>query len=385
MPQPTINNMTETNMQVAQGQFQLQRFPVEKNEKLRAWDAADEYLLNDVAAKLERVENPRVLIINDSFGALAVALHAVKPCSISDSFISQKSTIENLVLNQLPANSTQLFTSLELPAGQFDFILIKAPKTLAYLEDILTRLQDALKPDTQLIVAAMVKNIPSSVWQTVERLVGATIPSRAVKKARLIYAQPDQQRDVPASLYPVTYQLENTDYQISNHANVFAHKNLDIGTRFFLQHLPQDNKYQHVVDLGCGNGVLGLIFAASNLDAQLHFIDESFMAVASAQLNFERALKGRSAKYTVTDALTAFAPDSVDLVLCNPPFHQQTTIGNHIAIRMFHQAKKVLRAGGELWVIGNRHLGYQARLKKYFSKVELVASNAKFIIVKAVC
>ena len=76
--------------------------------------------------------------------------------------------------------------------------------------------------------------------------------------------------------------------------------------------------------------------------------------------------------------------DSMDLILCNPPFHQQNTIGSHIAMRMFKQARQVvLRSGGELWVIGNRHLGYQVSLKKYFSKVELVASNAKFILIKA--
>ena len=50
--------MTETNMQVAQGQFFVQRFPLENNQKLRAWDAADEYLLDDVAPKLEYIENP---------------------------------------------------------------------------------------------------------------------------------------------------------------------------------------------------------------------------------------------------------------------------------------------------------------------------------------
>ena len=375
--------MSETTLQVAQGQFKLQRFPLEKNQKLRAWDAADEYLLNDLAPKLEHIENPRVLIINDSFGALAVALYVHKPCSVSDSFISQTATQENLKLNQITSNNVQLFNSLEIPAGKFDFILIKAPKTLAYLEDTLIRLQTALKPDTQLIVAGMVKNLPASVWQTVERLIGPTVPSKAVKKARLIYAQLDAQRNVPVNPYPITYQLENTDYQISNHANVFSHKNLDIGTRFFLQYLPKDNKYLQVVDLGCGNGVVGLIFAANNPDAQLHFIDESYMAVASAQLNFERAFKDRIATYTAADALMTFTPDSVELVLCNPPFHQQTTIGNHIAMRMFQQAKTVLRSGGELWVIGNRHLGYQSSLKKYFSTVELVASNAKFIILKA--
>lgn len=375
--------MTETYMQVSQGEFQLLRFPREKDERLRAWDAADEYLLNDVAPKMDAVESPRVLIINDSFGALAIALHALKPSSVSDSFISQMATKENLALNQLAVGEVNLFNSLELPQGQFDFILIKSPKTLAFLEDLLIRLQGALKLDTQVIVAGMVRNLVPSVWQMLERLIGKTVPSRAVKKARLIYASPDNTRGVSVNPYPVCYQLENTDYLICNHANVFSHQRLDIGSRFFLEHLPQSNEYQQVVDLGCGNGVVGLIFAAKNPKAQLYFIDESFMAVASAEKNFKHAFADRSATFRTGDALTGFEHDSVDLILCNPPFHQQNTIGNHIAMRMFKQAKSALRSGGELWVIGNRHLGYQLSLKKYFSKVELLASNAKFIIVKA--
>lgn len=107
------------------------------------------------------------------------------------------------------------------------------------------------------------------------------------------------------------------------------------------------------------------------------------MALASAKHNYQRAFKGRRATYTTADALTGFAPDTVYLILCNPPFHQQTTIGSHIAMRMFQQVKQILRVDDELWVIGNRHLGYQSSLKKYFSKVELVASNAKFTILKA--
>lgn len=375
--------MTETYMQVPQGKFKLLRFPIVKDERLRAWDAADEYLLCDVASKMAVVESPRVLIVNDSFGALAVALHALKPGSVSDSFISQQSTSENLALNQLAAGDVQLFNSLELPTEQFDFILIKAPKTLAYLEDTLIRIQKSLTTETQVIVAGMVKNLAPSVWQTVERLVGKTVPSRAVKKARLIYASPVVERNIANNPYPVCYQLENTHYQICNHAHVFSHQRLDIGTRFFLEHLPHDKKYQQVVDLGCGNGVVGLIFAAKNLQAQLYFIDESYMAVASAQQNFNHAFADRSATFRVGDALTDFQSDSVDLILCNPPFHQQSTIANHIAMRMFKQAKNVLRVDGELWVIGNRHLGYHVSLKKYFSKVVLVASSAKFIIVKA--
>lgn len=375
--------MLDTFMQVPQGTFQLLRFPIEKNERLRAWDAADEYLLNDIAPKLIAIKNPRILIVNDGFGALAVALHKLKPVSISDSFISQHATTKNLALNQQENTQAGILNSLEYPTELADFILIKAPKTLAFLEDSLIRLQKALKPGTQVIIAGMAKNMSPAVWQTLGRLVGKTTPSRAVKKARLIYALSDRQHNIPTNPYPVCYRLENTDYRICNHANVFSHQRLDIGTRFFLERLPQNDKYQQVVDLGCGNGLLGLIFASKNPQAQLHFVDESYMAIASAQLNFNNAFNGRSAHFIAADALTEFEPNSVDLVLCNPPFHQQNAVGSHIAMRMFKQASIALCAGGELWVIGNRHLDYQGSLKKYFSNVEILDSNTKFTIVKA--
>lgn len=375
--------MPETVMKVPQGNFELLRFPIEPQASLRAWDAADEYLLNDVATKIDCAAKPRVLIVNDSFGALAVALSVFQPCSVSDSFLAQEATLHNLALNSFSLGQVQLLDSLTLPTGVFDFVLIKAPKTLAFLEDILIRLQANLTSTTQVIMAGMAKNMSASSWQILARLVGETVPSKAVKKARLIYAQPGSGRDIPENPYPIKYPLENTNYLLCNHANIFSHHRLDIGTRFFLENLPQHHKYQNVVDLGCGNGVVGLIFAANNPDACLHFRDESFMAVASAKYNFQQAFPERQAIFKVADALVGLDPNSVDLVLCNPPFHEQNTIGNHIATRMFKQAKHVLRPQGELWVIGNRHLAYPVTLKKYFSKVELLISNAKFNIVKA--
>lgn len=369
-------------MKVALGSYKLKRFPLEVIEKLQAWDAADEYLLNDVAEKLEGFPTARILIVNDSFGALAVALSKFKPSAISDSYLSQHSTKENLKLNNIEVEQVKLTSSLELPEGSFDFILIKAPKTIAFLEDCLVRLQGVMTENTQVITAGMVKNMPASIWKTIDKLVGATVPSKAVKKARLIYAQPDLSKKL-INNYPSYFALENTAYQICNHSNVFSRQSLDIGTRFFLSELPSNQKYQQVVDLGCGNGVVGLVFAEKNLQAQIHFVDESFMAIASAQENFKQAKSQQVATFQASDALNAFADNSMDLVLCNPPFHQQTTIGSHIAMRMFKQAKQVLRSGGELWVVGNRHLGYQVSLKKYFAKVELVASNAKFILIKA--
>jgi 16S rRNA (guanine1207-N2)-methyltransferase len=51
---------------------------------------------------------------------------------------------------------------------------------------------------------------------------------------------------------------------------------------------------------------------------------------------------------------------------------------------MFSEARRALRPGGELWVIGNRHLGYHLKLRRLFGNSELVASDAKFVVLRAV-
>ncbi|MGZ5076923.1 MAG: methyltransferase [Methylobacter sp.] len=367
---------------VAQGEFELNRLPKRPRELLQAWDAADEYLLDTVAEQL--TDSARVLIVNDSFGALAVALNACRPYAISDSYLSQQATRLNLVANGLPENSVSLLNSLEMPEGLFDLVLIKVPKTLALLEDELIRLRPHLTESTRIIVAGMIKNLPSSVWKLLERLIGPTTTSLARKKARLTFASVDTGLIVPPSPYPVRYRLENTDYLISNHANVFSRDSLDIGTRFFLQHLPSRQDVCDVIDLGCGNGLVGLIAAERCPAATVHFVDESFMAVASAKDNFYRALgEQRKATFQVGDGLMEVESESADLILCNPPFHQQNTVGDQIAVSLFKQSQRVLRKGGELWVIGNRHLDYHVYLNRLFGAHAVVASNSKFVIVKA--
>ena len=61
-------------------QLHLIRQPEQQNEPLQAFDAADEYVLNHLAEQ-GLPANSRVLVLNDSFGALAISLVASSACS----------------------------------------------------------------------------------------------------------------------------------------------------------------------------------------------------------------------------------------------------------------------------------------------------------------
>lgn len=363
-------------------QLDLIRQPEQQNEPLQAFDAADEYLLAYLAEQQPGADT-RVLVLNDGFGALAASLAGkVKVTSSGDSFLALQALEKNLARNGLPFDAVPIVPASEPLTGPFDRVLIKVPKTLALQEEQLIRLQEQLAPGAQVIAAAMVKHLPRAAGDLLERYVGPVQASLAVKKARLLIATP-QTRTTTASPYPTRYWLDEPKIELLNHANVFCREGLDIGTRAFLPHLPKNLGTARVADLGCGNGVLAIASALHNPQAQYTLVDESYMAVQSAAENWRAALGEREVTLRAGDGLAGQAPQSLDVVLCNPPFHQQQVVGDFLAWRMFQQAREALVVGGALYIVGNRHLGYHSKLARLFRGVEQVAATPKFVILKA--
>ncbi|UUU36034.1 methyltransferase [Streptomyces sp. CA-210063] len=374
------------------GEYALARFPEDPRDRLRAWDASDAYLLRHLAESGTPLDGS-VVVVGDRWGALTTALAGHGPTHITDSFLSREATRENLTRNEVAADTVRLLTTRDTPPDRVDVLLVRVPKSLALLEDQLHRLAPAVHEGTVVVGTGMVKEIHTSTLRLFERILGPTRTSLAQQKARLIFCTPDA-----ATLgargndpWPYTYQLPDdigllAGHTVVNHAGVFCADRLDIGTRFFLRHLPGGRGGGRVVDLGCGNGVVGTAVALADPDAEVVFVDESYQAVASAEATYRanRPDADGKAEFRVGDGLEECAPDSVDLVLNNPPFHSHQATTDATARRMFTGARRALRPGGELWVVGNRHLGYHVTLRRLFGNSEVVASDAKFVVLKAV-
>ncbi|AQY68614.1 methyltransferase [Pseudomonas veronii] len=363
-------------------QLDLIRQPEQHNDPLQAFDAADEYLLSYLAEQQPNAAT-RVLVLNDSFGALAASLEGhVQVTSSGDSFLAAQGLEKNLLRNGKAFDAVSFIPASQVPVGPFDRVLIRVPKTLALLEEQLIRLQGQLAPDAEVIAAAMVKHLPRAAGELLEQYIGPMHASLALKKARLLIATVGE-RPAAVSPYPTRYALDTPAIALLNHANVFCRESLDIGTRAFLPHLPTGLGSARVADLGCGNGVLAIASALQNPDAHYTLVDESYMAVQSAAENWQAALGDREVIVRADDGLAGQAPQSLDVVLCNPPFHQQQVVGDFLAWRMFQQAREALVVGGALYIVGNRHLGYHSKLARLFRGVEQVAATPKFVILKA--
>lgn len=365
----------------------LQRVPLRRRETFQAWDAADEYLLQHVAENQPEPDQ-RILVCNDNFGALCLNLHEFQPVLYTDSHIAELALSHNARLNELPESSVSVVPSTEQPVGRWDLVLIKLPKNQSLFREQLLRIKPYLHDGSKVIVAAMVKHLPHSALEQLEQIIGPSSLSRAKKKARLLMAEADTARKAPVSKYPRHWQVSDSirpfnGIKLINHANTFSRDSLDIGARFFIEHLPSGIEGE-IIDMGCGNGIIGIATAMQN-SGHITFVDESHMAVASAQAGWQtNGMNEQQASFRVNDALKGFPANSADCILCNPPFHQQNTVGDQIARQMFHDAQKVLKPGGEFRVIGNRHLGYHGLMKKLFGNCKLIASNSKFVILSSI-
>ncbi|MFF8594246.1 methyltransferase [Streptomyces sp. NPDC015220] len=370
------------------GELELTRFPEDPRDRLRAWDASDEYLLRHLAEQATDLSGT-VVVVGDRWGALVTALAAHRPVQITDSFLGQEATRANLARHGAGPGAVRLLTTQDPPPDRVDVLLVRVPKSLALLEDQLLRLAPAVHEDTVVVGTGMVKEIHTSTLALFERILGPTRTSLAQRKARLILCTPDPSLERPAGPWPYSYTLPEgigalSGRTVVNHAGVFCADRLDIGTRFFLKHLPDGRDARRVVDLGCGNGVVGTAMGLAHPEAEVLFTDESFQAVASAEATYKANGVPGHAEFRVGDALSGVPAGSVDLVLNNPPFHSHQATTDATAWRMFTGARRALRPGGALWVVGNRHLGYHVKLRRLFGNCQLVAGEPKFVVLRAV-
>ena len=350
-------------------------------------DAADDYLLRhleDTGVDLTGT----VVVLGDRTGELLAALPIkdIRPILITDSFLAMEAARARV------GDAATLLSTQDEPPARIDVLLIRIPKIHALLEDQLHRLAPRLHEGSVVVGTGKATEIHTSTLNLFEQIIGPTRTSLAVRKARLVFAQPDVARPSTRNPWPLTYPLPVdrklgtvAGREVTNYAGVFCADRLDIGTRFFLQYLPVTHGGDHIVDLGCGNGVVGTAAALANPTAQLTFIDESYQAVASARATFEANIADRGdAQFVVGDAMDSVPDASVDLVLNNPPFHTHRATTDLVAWRMFTGARRALRSGGQLWVVGNRHLGYHVKLRKIFGNCETVAGSPKFVVLRSV-
>lgn len=363
--------MQNTLFESPLGAYNLSRPGANNIPALQAWDAADHYLISQAK---ESPELQSIAVFNDQFGALGVCLNQQTSLWVSDSYCAHKALIGNLKDNDL-CESFPLLNPLEkLPNSEdIDAAFIKLPKNLSYLTHLLKKCADS--KINNIFIAGMMKHLPKNILPFLQKY-GNVQRLPFIKKATIYHLTIEHQIHSP---YPKQLTVDGID--LTTHANVFGRDKLDPGAAFILENMAALPKSKTAADLCSGSGILGIQYGKHNPETNMFFYDESYMAVQSSQ---DSCKANNISNFTCTwdDGLKS-SNQKFDLIICNPPFHEQHTVGDHIAKRLFSDAKHHMNKQGNLVIIGNRHLGYHVSLKKFFKNVTTIASNSKFVILKA--
>jgi 16S rRNA (guanine1207-N2)-methyltransferase len=360
---------------------QLRREPDVDAPDLVAVDATDRLLLDEAAAEI--AANPgAVVVVDDSHGALtlgAVAVHGADGVRVHQDLL-----VGGLALaaNAERVGVTGGHRSLpelgpELVRGA-RVVLAKAPKSLEALREIAQVVAADADPEVVLYVGGRVKHMTHAMNDVLGECFTDVHATLARQKSRLLVARGP--KPVERS-FPVCRVHGDLGLTVCAHGGAFAGAKVDRGTRALLAALPGAVPGAGTaLDLGCGTGVLAVALAAARPALEVIAADQSAAAVASAAATVTANGLADRVRVVRDDAAASLPEASVDLVVCNPPFHHGVAVSETFAERLFAGAARVLRPGGELWCVYNSHLPHRDALRRIVGPTRQVTRTPTFTI-----
>lgn len=367
----------------------------------RAWDAADELLLaalsggapahvaedlTDLLGDDDLAGHPPV-IAEERHGALTAAWRPPPSKVVVDSWSSERAARTNLVANGGSPDETGWTTPLAPPTQPVPLLVVRPGRDNARLALLLEQLAPLLDPDALVVGTSMVQHLHTSTLEVFESAIGPTRTTRAHRRARLIVARPASGARATAAKDPQPSTFTVDGLSVVGWPGVFGSGRLDAGTALLLATLAEPIGARHAVDLGCGTGVLAAALARHDPDVKVLAVDDSATAVDAARRTAAANGFGSQVRAVQGDAFSlreGSVPDgSVDLVLSNPPSHDDRAESDEIAWRFMVESRRALRRGGELRVVAHRQLGHHTRVRRVFGNCEVVASDRRFVVLSA--
>lgn len=376
----------------------LRRWPDLESPELVAVDAADRLLLTELQRAVEI--DPTLLasplsIIGDTHGALT--LGALAEAGFTEVLVHQDARSGELAL----VNNAQELSDFFPPSSTFQnlqlsrelvvssrIVVLRLPRSLEQLEQWAALIAAHADDDVLVLAGGRIKHMTLSMNETLGKFFTQVEASLAEQKSRVLRARgPKKQAALDAlTSWPKSEYHADVDLTVCAQGGAFAGISIDIGTYDLLAVLDRVSGQQgmRIIDFGCGTGVLAAQISKLRPTATVIASDQSAAAVESAKATMEA--NNLSDRVTVVrdDGLSSQEDRSADLILFNPPFHSGAAVHAGTSLRLFAEAGRVLKPGGELWVVANRHLSYKPALRKLVGETREVRRTPKFTVTKSI-
>jgi 16S rRNA (guanine1207-N2)-methyltransferase len=345
-------------------------------------DPVDGILLREVA-ELPPASG-RVAVLEDQSGALsrgvATRWRGVPVRTRTDSWSEQRAVVT------ATADVLDLTVLEDLGPDLLDgasVVVMRLPKGLAALDEVAEAVARWADPSVVLLAGGRVKHMSRGMNDVLGRHFASVRASLGAQKSRVLIAR--EPRRPTGTRYPLTGFDPDLGLEIRAYGGAFAGAGVDLGTRFLLGFAASFLSGSHrVLDLGCGTGLLAVSAARALPEATVLALDDSEAAVRSAAATAEANGVADRIEVRRTNLAEGVPDGTVDLVLCNPPFHRGNSRDSAVAFEMLADAARVLRPGGELWTVYNSHLPYLRTLRRLVGSTTVVGQNTGFTVTRSV-
>jgi 16S rRNA (guanine1207-N2)-methyltransferase len=385
----------------------LRRAPDVEAPNLFAVDPTDRFILDEAAELIEAAPAASVVVGNDRYGALtlgAISVHGAHEVRVhQDAYSGELALRRNAEAQGIPSSA---FRSMDVEPSLVDgarVVLLQLPRQLDALDELAALIARAADPDVVVIAGGRIKHMSLAMNEVLSKHFGDVRVSRARQKSRLLIASKprgagaaptgadaDAEADGTATgedtkgqspLALASRHDDALDLWVAAAGAAFGGTRVDIGTRYLLEFLPDmAPDARHAIDLGCGTGILATSLARARPELRVIATDQSAAAVRSARETARLNGVADRVELVRDDALASQPDASADLIVLNPPFHVGSTVHAGIALKLFADASRVLKPGGELWTVWNTHLGYRPALERLVGPTEQRGRNTKFTV-----
>lgn len=354
-------------------EYTFERYPKTQQRSLKAWNAADEHLVQHFDALSH--SDKKLAIYNDRFGYLTCMLTTLLPDVVINYASQKKAILRNLAVNKLSENEIRFREPIEDRSEKINLAILKIPKSMDLFRLQLIQIAKTLEIDGTVLCGFMTKYFTPQILSVAAEFFENVEQSKAWKKSRVLTLKGLKPRKERSIINSIAFE----DQIFQQYFGVFSAKNIDHASQFLIKNWEIKTGTKKILDLASGNGFLAKMIRNRNANCKIHLLDDDWLAVESSKLNFKQ--DDENTFFHFNDSLEFFEDGFFDLIVCNPPFHFEHETNIEVAIELFKEARSCLSEHGSLQIVANRHLNYRTHLIRLFEKVEITGKDKKFEII----
>ena len=275
-------------------------------------------------------------------------------------------------------------SAINLPAESQDHVMLLVPKNAVESLGLIAQALVMLKPGGTIICAGDNKAGGARLKNNLQLFGLKNIQEESKNKARVAWATKENlnQNEIDHALKAGAMQFV-LDESFVSMPGIFGWDKIDKGSDILTRHLPDDFKGAGA-DFGCGYGFLSShVLRHANAINAFICVDADFRSLRAAQENLKSL--GFSALKFLWEDLTAPVSTlhDLDFIVMNPPFHEGKGTDISIGRAFIKTAAQSLRHGGQLWMVANSQLPYEAVLDEFFESLQKTFEAEGFKIFNA--